>query len=582
MMRVKPMGDIIGSIFGTSATTSQTTQPDAVSSALNQERLNQLINLFQSGSLRQLVDPQPGLYSPTGETRQLTDRAVEIANTPLDYSNLMSLDDYQRSFDPVTQTYQGARTALDQTTADSLAGLDRSYAATRGGIDAQRQAGLERSYGDYDSGVGGAGQAYRQGTADVDARYNAAIQRGDFDLARSIALSESGGNRALDINQANYTNALNRTSGTTNEILGLNDANFQRGLNLNDSGLLRSLALSGADTQRSLATQDANRARALELGIGATGNYVDQIARPRLEQALALQGLERGGAVPAAIANAVAEYSMPYLQGIETNYGTNQANTLNALTALRGQLTGDTTQLNAAMLNNLMELQTATGNRRAELENALSQQFMELQGGTANQMATRNTASANQAQAQNAALSGQRVAGQTDLASGYQSNVGQLAQALMANNISLEQAGIAANSALGQQLIQAQTTLRNQQQQGITSLANTYGSNAANFAQSLPGASTALTMAPLQARAGQSAILSGLQPLMDFPRQLQEADFLRRQGLFTTAYTGIPYTPGGTVAGSSGTGNIFDQLGGTISSGVTGGQGGFSSLGTKT
>jgi hypothetical protein len=69
----------------------------------------------------------------------------------------------------------------------------------------------------------------------------------------------------------------------------------------------------------------------------------------------------------------------------------------------------------------------------------------------------------------------------------------------------------------------------------------------------------------------QGAYLAGLQSIADFPRQLKEADYLRRQGLFTTAYTGIPYTPGSTVFGGTATGNIFDQLGGTIQSGIKGG-----------
>jgi hypothetical protein len=72
-------------------------------------------------------------------------------------------------------------------------------------------------------------------------------------------------------------------------------------------------------------------------------------------------------------------------------------------------------------------------------------------------------------------------------------------------------------------------------------------------------------------QAAKTANLTGLQTIADFPRQLKEADYLRRQGLFTTAYTGIPYTPGSTTFGGTATGNIFDQLGGTIQSGLKGG-----------
>jgi hypothetical protein len=262
---------------------------------------------------------------------------------------------------------------------------------------------------------------------------------------------------------------------------------------------------------------------------------------------------------------------MPYLQGIENTYGTNQANTLNSLMGLRGELTGNKTALDASLVNNLMQLQTATGQQRSELENALIQQLAGLQSDTANQTAQRNTASS-QANAQsNAALGGQALASQTSLASNYQNNVNQLAQALMANNITLEQAGISAESALGQQLMQTQNTLRTQQQQGITALGANYGSNATQFASTIPAASQTFSLLPGQMQAANTANLTGLQTIADFPRQLREADYLRRQGLFTTAYTGIPYTPGSTTFGGTVTGNIFDQLGGTIQSGVRGG-----------
>jgi hypothetical protein len=262
---------------------------------------------------------------------------------------------------------------------------------------------------------------------------------------------------------------------------------------------------------------------------------------------------------------------MPYLQSIENAYGTNQANTLNSLMGLRGELTGNKTALDASLVNNLMQLQTATGQQRAQLENALIQQLAGLQSETANQTAQRNTTSS-QANAQsNAALGGQALGAQASLASNYQNNVNQLAQALMANNITLEQAGISAESALGQSLMQTQNTLRTQQQQGLTTLASNYGSNATQFASTLPSASQTLSLLPGQMQAAKTANLTGLQSIADFPRQLQEADYLRRQGLFTTAYTGIPYTPGSTVFGGTATGNIFDQLGGTIQSGIKGG-----------
>jgi len=525
------MGDVIGGIFGTSSTTTQQVQPDRIAQLLNLERYGQLANLFGVGSLNQFADINPeGIYNPSNFSTDISSVASNamLANQGVDYSNLLSLDDYRRSFDPVTSTYYGASDSLNRTTGDALQGAADTYGRNRQDIRSLLDSSINRSYGDYNTGVATAGQTYGQGSADVGSAYNAAIARGDYDLARTIATAGQGGDRAL----------------------GLNEALYQRGREVNEGNLLTSLGLAGADAQRSLSTQDANRARALELGLGATGNYIDQIATPRLNAALALQGLESSGAVPAAIARATAETAMPYLQGIEGAYSTNQANTLNSLMGLRGELTGN----------------------RTALDNALAQELMQLQTGVNTNTQNLQTGAAQTAQESNAALGGQRLGAQTALAGNYQNNVNQLAQALMANNITLEQAGISAESALGQQLMQVQGALRTQQQQGITSLSNTYGTNQANFNQSLPGASQAMSLLPGQMQGQQAQYLSGLQGIADFPRQLREADYLRRQGLFTTAYTGIPYTPGSTTFGGTATGNIFDQLGGTIQSGLKGGE----------
>jgi hypothetical protein len=524
------MGDIIGSVLGTSTSTTQKTVPDEVARAQNLERLNQLVNLFATGGLNQFTNANPdNIYSPTNLSTDIGNIANNnlLANQNIDYSNIPTLQDYQRSFDPVTGAYNDSIAGLDSRTATALGEAGGSYEGIRGYTTAAKNDAIARSYRDFEAGTGQASDAYSRGSGDVNTAYNAAIARGDYDLARSLSLAREGGDRAL----------------------GLNEALYQRGRGVNESNLLSSLGLADYDAQRSLGLQDANRARALELGIGATGNYIDQIATPRLNAALTLQGLESGGALPAAIARATAETAMPYLQSIENTYGTNQANTLNSLMGLRGELTGN----------------------RTALDNALAQELMQLQTGVNTNTQNLQTGASESAAAGNRQLGGQALSAQAGLATTYQNNINQLAQALMANNITLEQAGISAESALGQSLMQVQNTLRTQQQQGITSLGSNYGSNATQFATTLPAASQAFSLLPGQMQAAKTANLTGLQGIADFPRQLQEADYLRRQGLFTTAYTGIPYTPGSTTFGGTATGNIFDQLGGTIQSGLKGG-----------
>ena len=463
------MGDILGAILGTSSAQDQTTTPDVFQQAMNARKLQELVNFFNAGGpMWQFAATNPDVYTPANETQRIAEQARDLSLTPVDYSSLLSLDDYRRGFEPVTDAYSSALSRLGASTETGQAANAAEYQRIVDSIRGLTSGAIQRSYGDYGTGVQSATNTYGQVSRDIGMDYNAAISRGDYDYANALLRSEQ---------------------------------NLSRGM----------------------GQQEYGRARALDLGLRGTGSYIDQIARPRLEQSLALQGLERGGAIPSAIARATAETAMPYLQGIEQLYGTNTAQ-------LIAQAMGEQTQL---------------GQSQAQQNAALGSQLMSLQG----------------------------AAGNT-----YQNNVAQLAQALMANNITLEQAGIAANSALGQQLMQAQNSLRLQQQQGITSLASTYMPLQSNFAQSLPGASAALSMLPQQMQASKASTMMSLIPATDWQRQLKEQDFLRRQGLFQTIYTGIPFQPGSTTSQKSATGNLFNQVGGLFESFGTGGTSGGSGI----
>jgi hypothetical protein len=81
------------------------------------------------------------------------------------------------------------------------------------------------------------------------------------------------------------------------------------------------------------------------------------------------------------------------------------------------------------------------------------------------------------------------------------------------------------------------------------------------FVQSLPGASTALTMAPFQAKALKAQTAATLFPMADYGRGLKESDLLRRQGVVTTGLTGIPYTPGQSTAQRQSSQPLFNLFG---------------------
>lgn len=514
------MADIIGAIFGTSSTTTQQTVPDPVAQALNMVRLNQAVNMFSGDRpLYQFADPNTQISTPTDATTDLINIARSEAISPrtnLDFIPSLDFNQYLQAFQPVTDAYNAARVSAEQQSEAAQQQNVADFWGLRNLSDEQRDTALGRSYGDYATGTQATGTAYSTALGNLEASYNNAIARGDYDLARSIAQSRSDYTRSASV------------AGSMQQ---------------------RAEAANAANLLQSLGVQEAARARALGTGEGAISDYITRIATPRLKQELALQGLESGGAVPTAIARASAEQAVPFLQAIEQLYGTNVAQQLAQYMSVQG---------------------------------TLGQQGLTTQAGIAQQLAQQSGEATQQAAVADAALGQQRLAATSTAGNTYQQSITQLAQALMANNITLEQAGISANSALGQQLLQAQSAIRAQTQQAGVSLAQTYTPLAASYAQSLPQASATLGLQPLAQQSARIANLNAMAPLADIPRNLAESDYLRRQGLFTSVYTGIPFSPGSTSHQASGTGNIFDQLGGTISSGVTGGSGGFSTLGTKT
>lgn len=556
------MADILSAVVGSAGTTNQQNVQDPVTQQLQRERLSQVLALFQGGGLYDFGGGGGAAYQPTDFTNDISRIARESINNapPIDYSNLMSLDSYRDSFNPVTSAYQNTLSGLEGATDRAIREAGGTYEGVRGYTTAARNAGIDRNYRDYITGMDAAQGGYNQTRGSIEADYNAAIARGDYDLARTLSTNAGYAQDAYQRTGANATANLNLNEANYLRSLGINEAVANRGFAQNEGNLNDALRMADADAQRSLGTQDFNRARALELGIGTTGNYIDQIARPRLEQVMALQGLEYGGALPASIARATAEQAIPYLQSIENAYGSNQANTLNNLMGLKGSLSGQGSAQDAALVQALLREQAAAGTNITGLQSGVMSNLTAQQAATANQLLAQQGQATESAASGNRALGGQRLAATATAGNTYQNNISQLAQALMANNVTLEQAGISAESALGQQLVQAQNTLRTQQQQGITAAGTNYMTNANTFAQTLPAASTALSMAPLQMQGARAATLQAFQPLADFPRQLQEADLLRRQGLFTTAFTGIPFAPSTSTSGSTETANLVENL----------------------
>jgi hypothetical protein len=280
-----------------------------------------------------------------------------------------------------------------------------------------------------------------------------------------------------------YQRNMGTAQGSLNQQLGLADAAYgQQQLGAgNTLDVQRQLNAAGVLGARANNATDYNQlsGQIQRLGLDQTSNYINQIARPQINQQMALQGLEGGGAPNAAIARATAEYGMPIVQ----------------------QLAG------------------------------LAQQYQGLQGGLNQQY-----------------LGGEQQAG------------GQYAQALM-NALAQRTQGVQGAGqqygsnvqGIGQQQTAQQAALQQQYANTLASLSGQYNQNTAQFLQGIPGA-----QATFQQAGANTA--NALFPLADYARSLQAQDLNRRQGLFGTTLTGLPYTPGGTTSQDTSKTGLFGQL----------------------
>jgi hypothetical protein len=77
------------------------------------------------------------------------------------------------------------------------------------------------------------------------------------------------------------------------------------------------------------------------------------------------------------------------------------------------------------------------------------------------------------------------------------------------------------------------------------------------FVQGLPQAS----LAPFQQNLARSQRAQTLFPIADYGRSLREQDFLRQQGVVQTGLTGLPFTPGTSATGRTGSQPLFNFFG---------------------
>jgi hypothetical protein len=137
----------------------------------------------------------------------------------------------------------------------------------------------------------------------------------------------------------------------------------------------------------------------------------------------------------------------------------------------------------------------------------------------------------------------------------------QLVAQYMQAGLDINQATQAAQTQLGSQYMGQQAETANQY---MGTQAGLYGQGlqAGNqFIQSLPGASTSLSLLPEQQRALRAQTATTLFPMADYSRGLREQELAGRRGMFQTALTGIPYTPETTTKGKQAQQPLFNFFG---------------------
>jgi hypothetical protein len=125
---------------------------------------------------------------------------------------------------------------------------------------------------------------------------------------------------------------------------------------------------------------------------------------------------------------------------------------------------------------------------------------------------------------------------------------GQLAQGYGGDVSNLSGANAAAQAQLGGQNTALQSGLFGDYSNAVQQAYGNRQGLETQFMSTLPGAYGTSITAPAQARSLAAQGAATLMPLADYGRGLQEQDLLRRQGLATTAYTGLPYTPATSTA----------------------------------
>lgn len=511
------MADLLGSVFGGGQRTNQDQKPDAIGQAMNREKLNQVQALFNQVGLENFAGPS-GAYTPSDDVLGLQGFARGNMRETNDPRNMFNLANYQEQGESgLSRGYQTASEAnrLGYTTARQGSQAGRGVA-----ISSQNEA-LNRSRASL-------GDTFERGRA---------VNRAGLGTARSSLTSAYDTGRAANRGALDSGRAINRGGYDAARTTARTAYDTGRGVlrGAKDEGLSQA-ARSG---QAALGVSDRAFERGRREALDQTSGYIAQVADPISKQNAVLQGLEGGGMVPASIARATAEYGGNLLGPLLAQYMSGQQGIAGQQQATEGALGQQFAGSEASLLSQLLGGEQVLGGQYMSGEQALSDRFAAGEQGLAGQYLGAESALGSQFMGGEQALGNQVLSGDQALLSQFMQALGNIDQTAMGAEAGFGQAYMGAQAGAG----------------------NTYANNLANFSQSMPGAAEVLGTMPGKMNALNAQTATSMLPLFDYSRQLQEQDLLRRQGLTQTAFTGIPFNPGGSTNQRQSTQPLFNFFG---------------------
>jgi hypothetical protein len=533
------MGGILDSIFGSSKNQNQTTSPDATSRAMNNMRLQEMQRMFGSNSLSDYANSGGEAYDPSNYVSDAL-RNQDSYDSQWTRNNGMTFNDYRDTgYRENDRTYNRANADVDSAAEDAYARNTSNYndlfnrnASTYNDMYGRNASNYEDMYG--------------RNTSNYNDIYN--TNKGTYE--DTYGRNRSNYDEQTARNQGFYEDTYARNRSNNEEIYNRNKSDYSGVSAKNEQMLKDSLGLSDANYDQLKKEMSSAFEGNYKKALDTTSNYISQVASPQAKQAMALQGMEGGGALPAAISKATAEAGLPLMEALLPQYQSEVGQ------SGRQHMSEQTALEQAGMAQ-----EGETGRQYMGQQGALGSQYAGTQAAAASQNMANQANAASQYSGTQAAASDRYGSNQAAMGNQYMANQAAMSGQHMANQAASNQAYANMQGAMGGQYMGAQSGVASQRMGARAAIGQQGMADTSRFTESLPGAADTITMTPEKAAMARAQRANTMMPLYDYQRSLKEQDYLRRQGVVGTAMTGMPYTPGSSSKGGTSAAPLFGWFG---------------------